>query len=132
MAQNKNVVCDHNGKQFAGITQMCEFYGVSRSAYNHRISRGWSLEEALTTPVGVKVKRNLKTPAEVKEYNHSRRIAYYQKHREEAREYNKQYYQEHREKYLDYQSRYRAAHSDYWRGYYAAQKKYEVEGICNE
>lgn len=129
---NKKPICDHNGNVFATITDMCKHYGVSRNAYNHRIARGASLEEALTKPVAERIKRNLKTPEEVREYNHARRIKYYYEHRDEARDYNKKYYQQNREHYLEYHAQYRAAHNDYWRGYRAAQKKYEMEEIRHE
>lgn len=42
---------DHLGNQFESITEMCEHYGITKSAYHCRIALNWSLEKILTTPV---------------------------------------------------------------------------------
>lgn len=42
---------DHLGTTFASVSAMCEHWGVTTSAYNGRIKNGWTVEEALTTPV---------------------------------------------------------------------------------
>ena len=39
---------DHNGKQYKSKEEMCAAYHISVSAYNGRIKRGWTKEEALT------------------------------------------------------------------------------------
>lgn len=47
-----SVVEDHLGNKFKSIAKMCEYWGISFAAYNHRISKGYTLERALTTPSG--------------------------------------------------------------------------------
>lgn len=124
MSKDIKTVFDHQGKEFATITEMCNFYNISRSAFNHRIARGSSLEEALTTPVGKKTKHNLKSPEERKKYNHARRVAYYHAHRDKALADSKAYYHVHHEECLAYQAEYRLKHNDYYRGYQAAKRRY--------
>ncbi len=41
---------DTQGNSFESIKTMCEYYGISRAAYDGRKKRGWSLERNLTTP----------------------------------------------------------------------------------
>jgi len=41
---------DHKGILHKSRTRMCERYGIDRKVFEYRISHGWSLEEALTTP----------------------------------------------------------------------------------
>lgn len=124
MPKSEKKIYDHEGKEFPSITAMCDYYSISRNAYNHRIARGASLKDALTTPVAPKTKRNLKTPEEIREYNHTRRIAYYQANRDKALADSKAYYQAHHEECLAYQAQYRQLHNDYYRGYQAAKRKY--------
>ena len=45
-------IMDHHGVQYDSITEMFSSYGIKRSTYECRIKRGWTLEEALTTPKG--------------------------------------------------------------------------------
>ena len=40
---------DHLGNTFSSTKEKCNFYGITRSCYDHRIKSGWSEEEALTT-----------------------------------------------------------------------------------
>ena len=42
---------DHLGNEFASVKAMCHAWGVSRKAYDHRVSRGASTQEALTGQV---------------------------------------------------------------------------------
>ena len=45
-------VMDHEGNVFSSIAEMCRHWGVGVNTYNHRMKvKGFSLEEALTTPV---------------------------------------------------------------------------------
>lgn len=44
-------ITDHTGQTFSSLTAMCEAWGISKSAYDYRIKRGWSIERSLTTPV---------------------------------------------------------------------------------
>lgn len=39
---------DHEGREFPSQVAMLEHWGITRAAYNSRLKRGWSLEEALT------------------------------------------------------------------------------------
>lgn len=41
---------DHLGRVFCNVSEMCSYWGVSRSAYDLRKKRGWDLEKILTTP----------------------------------------------------------------------------------
>lgn len=50
MAINKIKCEDHTGREFASITKMCYFWGISEQLYSSRLKAGWSVEEALTTP----------------------------------------------------------------------------------
>jgi len=44
-------VKDHLGTQFDTTKDMLERWGIPRDSYNRRLSKGWSLEEALTIPL---------------------------------------------------------------------------------
>lgn len=47
----KKIKCeDHTGREFASITKMCHFWGISEQLYSSRLKAGWSVEEALTKP----------------------------------------------------------------------------------
>lgn len=48
---NPKGCCDHTGRQFDSITEMCKAWGVSIDVYSVRRNIGWSLERALTKPV---------------------------------------------------------------------------------
>ena len=48
---NAGLICyDHMGEKFYSITTMCQHWGVERKVYMYRVSHGWSVEKALTTP----------------------------------------------------------------------------------
>lgn len=51
---------DHLGNRFKSKQAMCEFYGVTKSVYFGRIGMGWSLKDALTTPLQTQI-ANAKT-----------------------------------------------------------------------
>ena len=40
------------GKTYRSVTEMCKEYGIGVHTYNRRIGIGWSMEDALTIPVG--------------------------------------------------------------------------------
>lgn len=42
---------DHNGREFLTLSEMCDYWGVPEHIFNRRLRDGWSLEEALITPV---------------------------------------------------------------------------------
>lgn len=50
---------DHLGRTFIGLKSMCEHYGITTSAYYQRLRAGWTLEEALTTPIGDHTKKGI-------------------------------------------------------------------------
>lgn len=50
MAIEKIKSKDHTGREFASITKMCHFWGISEQLYSSRLKAGWSVEKALTTP----------------------------------------------------------------------------------
>ena len=41
-------VCDHLGNNYPSVTEMCRHYGIHATTYCKRISRGWSVERALS------------------------------------------------------------------------------------
>lgn len=43
---------DHTGKSFPSTRAMCAAWGISPVTYYKRVAKGWSLEQALTTPAG--------------------------------------------------------------------------------
>ena len=47
-------VTDHTGKTFKSQAEMAVYYGIAPGLYAKRISRGMSMEEALTTPLRIK------------------------------------------------------------------------------
>ena len=48
---NSNIACyDHQGEWFKSKSHMCDHWGIGRKLFDYRISRGWSLEDALTKP----------------------------------------------------------------------------------
>ena len=49
---NKKTIEDHLGNKFESVATMCRFWGIDRRTYQARIKLGWSVERALTTPVG--------------------------------------------------------------------------------
>ena len=50
--KRKGIRCeDHCGNEFDSITQMTQYYGINPSAFKKRILAGWSLKNALTTPI---------------------------------------------------------------------------------
>lgn len=50
--KQQNTECkDHLGNTYASKTAMCEAYNISHTVFFARVRLGWSLEQALTTPV---------------------------------------------------------------------------------
>jgi len=48
---NGGLCCtDHAGEEFRSRTEMCRYWHIDRKLFEYRISRGWSLEDALTRP----------------------------------------------------------------------------------
>lgn len=45
-----NVFYEYNGEKLC-VAEWCEKYGINRSAFNYRISRGWSFEQSITSPL---------------------------------------------------------------------------------
>lgn len=45
------VYYDHRGKYHASLAAMCDYYGINVATFKNRITRGWSLDDALTIPV---------------------------------------------------------------------------------
>lgn len=42
---------DHKGMKYSSLSEMCTYYGISKSLYNYRLKLGWDKEKALETPV---------------------------------------------------------------------------------
>ena len=47
----KREVVDHKGNSYRSVAQMARSYGISSITLHERLKRGWSVDEALTTPV---------------------------------------------------------------------------------
>ena len=47
---------DHLGNEFDNLKDMCSFYNVSYANFKYRMSTGWSLKKALTTPTKIRSK----------------------------------------------------------------------------
>lgn len=50
--RTKKVYTDHLGNKFPTKTEMCRAYGITLSILKSRQKRGWTLENALSTPIG--------------------------------------------------------------------------------
>lgn len=50
--QIKKTVKDHLGNEYSSATKMCNAYGIKPVTFKDRMKRGWTLEDALTLPVG--------------------------------------------------------------------------------
>lgn len=109
------MIKDHMNNQFSSVSAMCKQYNITRSAYNHRIARGWSVEEALTTKLQAKDMSKNKSNDDVAEDKKARQ-----------REYNKNYYMTHLDKERERRAKYRAANREKenakHREYYAKNK----------
>lgn len=46
-----NTIKDHKGNEYKSIGQLAKAYGLSYNVLNSRLSSGWDIERALTTPV---------------------------------------------------------------------------------
>ena len=46
-----NVVFDHKGHGFESLEEMCDWYHINQGTFLSRLDRGWTLEQALVTPV---------------------------------------------------------------------------------
>jgi hypothetical protein len=49
---------DHLGNEYKSVARMCDHYGITRYTFRSRLSYGWSLEKALTTPVRINSRTN--------------------------------------------------------------------------
>jgi len=90
----KKEVENYEGRQFASITEMCEFHNIARSTYLRRVSRGWSKEKALTTSA--------------REIDNSGMISEKERHKK----YNKFYYAKHKVRENERLEKYRESHRE--------------------
>ena len=51
MGKNKRIWHDHLGNEFESKQSLCDNYEINVRAFEKRLQRGCSLEDALTTPV---------------------------------------------------------------------------------
>ena len=51
--RNKKPCADHTGRMFDSVADMARAWGLSPGLYNSRRHKKWSVEKALTVPVGV-------------------------------------------------------------------------------
>ena len=54
MNKKRTIVKDHLGNEYPTKVAMCEYYSINLTTFYRRISIGWTLEAALTTPVTAK------------------------------------------------------------------------------
>lgn len=50
-ANSAKAITDHMGQKFISVSEMCKHWNITRVTYNARRKAGWSIEDALTTPV---------------------------------------------------------------------------------
>lgn len=61
---------DHLGNTYSSISEMCKHWGIRGALFSYRLSKGWSVEKSLTTPVknngqrGMKKKRRIRRQGE--------------------------------------------------------------------
>lgn len=56
-SQNRTVR-DFSGNEFSSIEEMCQHYGMRYKTYYDRLKQGWSLEQALTTPLHTRINQD--------------------------------------------------------------------------
>lgn len=57
---NGGIRCrDHEGRFFRTETKMCRYWQIERKTFQYRMKHGWTLEQALTTPAGMKPSESL-------------------------------------------------------------------------
>lgn len=116
-------VTNHEGKEFASITEMCEFHGIGRRVYMQRIRRGWSKEKALTTPVA---KHATRTTLSEKERQRIYNKTYYAKNKEREKKRLEKYRKAHKEELKATDKIYRQEHEDEIRAYQKAYRNDEA------
>lgn len=63
-------VTDHLGNKYRSRSLMAKAYGISSLTVGDRLKRGWSMEEALTTPIDTSNYRKTKKVTKVKVQDH--------------------------------------------------------------
>ena len=63
-------VTDHLGNKYRSRSLMAKAYGISSLTLGDRLKRGWSVEEALTTPIDTSNYRKTKKVSKVKVQDH--------------------------------------------------------------
>lgn len=63
-------VTDHLGNKYCSRSLMAKAYGISSLTLGDRLKRGWSMEEALTTPIDTSSYRKTKRVAKVRVQDH--------------------------------------------------------------
>lgn len=63
-------VIDHLGNKYRSRSLMAKAYGISSLTLGDRLKRGWSIEEALTTPIDTSNCRKTKKVSKVKVQDH--------------------------------------------------------------
>ncbi len=53
-------IYDHKGNWFKSVSELAEHYHIDRKTLTYRLSHGWTMEEALSTPAGEKPSRKEK------------------------------------------------------------------------
>lgn len=58
---------DFAGNTFANVIDMCNYYGIPKTTFYHRLNRGWDEKRALTTPSPVAIDHHGKRYKSVKD-----------------------------------------------------------------
>lgn len=66
----KREVVDHKGNSYRSVAQMARSYGISSITLHERLKRGWSVDEALTTPVDTSNYRKSKKIMNIRVHDH--------------------------------------------------------------
>lgn len=65
--KRKKEYSDHTGKKFKYKFEMLQYYNIDQDVFDYRIANGWSLKDALTTPVKIENVK-IKDPITGKDY----------------------------------------------------------------
>ena len=47
-------IVDHKGNVWKSKIEMCKYYNINWTTYDNRMQKGWSMKDALETPVKCK------------------------------------------------------------------------------
>ena len=65
---NGKTVYDHLGNMYGSVQEMLDAYGIGRTTYGYRMSKGWTLEDVLTMPLYDSKRKPKKEPRVVRDH----------------------------------------------------------------